>query len=165
MSFQITEAFAQQFADNFRHVAQQTKSRYEGLCLVEPNIVGISKTINRLGQRTAQRRTTRHSDTPLNDQPHSTRFIDLFDWEDGDMLDDQDKIRMLVDPKSDYVKALVNGLNRAKDDVFIAGARQRTRHHGQRRLIAGQKIANGGDGPHEGEGHPDQAAFPRQRGG
>jgi hypothetical protein len=147
MSFQITEAFAQQFADNFRHVAQQTKSRYEGLCLVEPNIVGISKTINRLGQRTAQRRTTRHSDTPLNDQPHSTRFIDLFDWEDGDMLDDQDKIRMLVDPKSDYVKALVNGLNRAKDDVFIASALGNARATtGNVALIAGQKIANGATG-------------------
>jgi hypothetical protein len=147
MSFQVTEAFAQQFADNFRHVAQQTKSRFEPYCLMEPNIVGISKTINRLGQRTAQRRLTRHSDTPLNDQPHSTRFIDLFDWEDGDMLDDQDKIRMLVDPKSDYVKALVNGLNRAKDDVFIAGALGNARATtGNVILSAGQKIANGGTG-------------------
>lgn len=147
MSFQVTEAFAQQFADNFRHVAQQTKSRYEPYCMVEPNINGISKTINRLGQRTAQRRLTRHSDTPLNDQPHSTRFIDLFDWEDGDMLDDQDKIRMLVDPKSDYVKALVNGLNRAKDDVFISAALGNARAtSGNVALIAGQKIANGGTG-------------------
>lgn len=147
MSFQVTEAFAQQFADNFRHVAQQTKSRYEPYCLMEPNITGISKTINRLGQRTAQRRLVRHSDTPLNDQPHSTRFIDLFDWEDGDMLDDQDKIRMLVDPKSDYVKALVNGLNRAKDDVFIAAALGNARATtGNVALIAGQKIANGGTG-------------------
>lgn len=147
MSFQVTEAFVQQFADNFRHVAQQLKSRFEPYCLMEPNITGISKTINRLGQRTAQRRTTRHSDTPLNDQPHSTRFIDLFDWEDGDMLDDQDKIRMLVDPTSDYTKALVQGLGRAKDDVFISAALGNARATtGNVALIAGQKIANGGTG-------------------
>ena len=79
MSQQITEAFVQQFDDNFKHVAQQKKSRFESTVTPEGPIVGISKSINRLGQRTAQRRTTRHSDTPLNDQPHSTRFLDLFD--------------------------------------------------------------------------------------
>lgn len=147
MSFQITEAFVQAFDNNFLHVAQQKKSRFEDKVLLEPNIVGISKSINRLGQRTAQRRLTRHGDTPLNDQPHSTRFIDLFDWEDGDMIEDQDKIRMLIDPTSEYVNAMVQGLNRAKDDVIIAAllgsARSTT---GGVVLTAGQKIANGGTG-------------------
>jgi hypothetical protein len=147
MSQFVTEAFVQQFADNFKHVAQQAQSRFEPYVLSEPNIVGISKSINRLGQRTAQRRTTRHGDTPLNDQPHSTRFIDLFDWEDGDMIDDQDKVRMLVDPKSDYVKAMVSALNRAKDDVIIAAAVGNARATtGNVVLSAGQKIANGATG-------------------
>jgi len=147
MSQFITEAFVQQFADNFNHVAQQKLSRFEGLVLQEPNIVGISKSVNRLGQRTAQRRLTRHGDTPLNDQPHSTRFIDLFDWEDGDMLDDQDKVRMLVDPTSEYVQAMVQGLNRAKDDVIIAAAVGNARAtSGNVALTSGQKIANGGTG-------------------
>lgn len=147
MSQFITEAFVQQFADNFMHVAQQSTSRLESTVMVEAGIKGTSKSINRLGQRTAQRRTVRHSDTPLNDQPHSTRFIDLFDWEDGDMLDDQDKIRMLVDPSSEYVKAMVSGLNRAKDDVVITSlggnARSTT---GNIALPAGQKITVGGTG-------------------
>lgn len=147
MSQFVTEAFVQQFADNFIQVAQQKLSRFETLVRPELNITGISKSVNRLGQRTAQRRLTRHSDTPLNDQPHSTRFIDLFDWEDGDMIDDQDKIRMLVDPKSDYVQALVQGMNRAKDDVIIAAALGSARATGTSvTLTAGQKIANGGVG-------------------
>lgn len=122
MSQQITEAFVEAFSSNFRHLAQQTSSRFESRVLVEAGINGVSKTINRLGTRTAQRRLTRHGDTPINDQPHSTRFIDLFDWEDGDMIDDQDKIRMLAEPGNDYIKAMVQGLNRAKDDVIIAAA-------------------------------------------
>lgn len=147
MSQFITEAFVNQYADNFKHVAQQNKSRLETLVTPEPNIVGMSKSVNRLGQRTAQRRTTRHSDTPLNDQPHSTRFVDLYDYEDGDMLDDQDKVRMLVDPKSDYVKAMNMGLNRAKDDVIIAAGLGNARATtGNVVLSAGQKIANGGVG-------------------
>lgn len=142
MSNQITEAFVQQFADNFLHVAQQTTSRLESAVMVESGIVGMSKSINRLGQRTAQRRIARHADTPINDQPHSTRFVDLFDWEDGDMIDDQDKIRLLVDPSSDYVKAIVNSLNRAKDDVLIAAMQGNARAStGNIALPAGQKIA------------------------
>lgn len=149
MSQQITEAFVQQFADNFRHVAQQTMSRFEHAVTIEPNIVGMSKSVNRLGQRTAQRRTQRHGDTPINDQPHSTRFVDLYDWEDGDMVDDQDKIRMLVDPTSDYVKAMVAGMNRAKDDVIISafgGGSRSTQIGTVIQLPATQKIAVGGTG-------------------
>lgn len=120
MSNQITEAFVQQFADNFKHVAQQTLSRLERCVSIESGIRGMSKSINFLGQRTAQRRLVRHGDTPINDQIHGTRYVDLYDWEDGDMVDDQDKIRMLVDPSSDYVKAMVQSFNRSKDDVIIA---------------------------------------------
>lgn len=147
MSQQITEAFVQQFADNFLHVAQQTNSRLEPAVMVESGIVGMSKSINRLGQRSAQRRIVRHADTPINDQPHSTRYVDLFDWEDGDMIDDQDKIRLLVDPSSDYVKAIVNSLNRAKDDVLIAAMQGNARAStGNIALPSGQKIVVGGTG-------------------
>ena len=147
MSQQITEAFVQQYADNFRHLAQQMTSRFETRVTIEPNIVGMSKSVNRLGQRTAQRRTQRHADTPINDQPHSTRFVDLFDWDDGDMIDDQDKIRMLVDPTSDYVKAMVAALNRAKDDVIIAAMGGNSRATtGNIILPTTQKIVVGGTG-------------------
>ncbi|WP_225595519.1 phage capsid protein [Pseudomonas sp. PDM05] len=147
MSQQITEAFVQQFADNFMHVAQQATSRLESTVTLEPNIVGMSKSVNRLGQRTATRRTQRHGDTPINDQPHSTRYVDLYDWEDGDMVDDQDKIRMLVDPTSDYVKAMVSSLNRAKDDVIISSLGGSSRATtGGIILPASQKIAVGGTG-------------------
>lgn len=149
MSQQITEAFVQQFADNFKHVAQQKMSRFESAVTIEPNIVGMSKSVNRLGQRVAQRRTQRHGDTPINDQPHSTRFVDLYDWEDGDMVDDQDKIRMLVDPTSDYVQAMVAGMNRAKDDVIISafgGGSRSTQGGILVPLPASQKIAVGGTG-------------------
>ncbi len=147
MSQFITEAFVQQFADNFIHVAQQKTSRLEGCVSVESGIKGMSKSINRLGQRTAQRRTVRHADTPINDQPHSTRYVDLFDWEDGDMIDDQDKIRMLTDPQSEYVQAMVSSLNRAKDDVIISALGGNSRSStGNIILPASQKIAVGGTG-------------------
>lgn len=147
MSFQITEAFVQQYADNFIHLAQQTTSRFEPYVSMESGIKGMSKSINRLGQRSAQRRINRHGDTPINDQPHSTRYVDLFDWEDGDMLDDQDKIRMLTNPTSEYVKAMIQSLNRAKDSVVITALGGTSRSStGNIALPSGQKVAVGGTG-------------------
>lgn len=144
MSQFVTEAFAQAFGENFLHVAQQKTSRFLKAVTIEGNIKGVSKSINRLGQRTAQRRLTRHGDTPIYDQGHSTRYVDLFDWEDGDMVDDQDKIRMLPDPKSDYVAALVASLNRAEDDVIIAAINGTARTaSGTQALTSGQIIVNG----------------------
>lgn len=147
MSNFVTEAFVQQFADNFLHLSQQMTSRFERAVAIESGIKGTSKSINRLGQRTAQRRTSRHGDTPINDQPHSTRYVDLFDWEDGDMLDDQDKIRLMTDPTSEYTRAMVQALSRAKDDVIIQAlsgvARSST---GNVALPLTQKIAVGGTG-------------------
>lgn len=147
MSNQITEAFVQQFSDNFFHLAQQSTSRLENAVRVESGIVGISKSFNRLGQRVAQRRLDRHGDTPINEQLHSTRFVDLWDWEDGDMIDDQDKIRMLAEPSNEYSKAMVAAMNRAKDSVIITALGGNARSaSGTVALPSTQKVAVGSTG-------------------
>lgn len=147
MGNQITEAFVQQFSDNFFHLAQQSTSRLENSVRVESGIVGISKSFNRLGQRVAQRRLDRHGDTPINEQPHSTRFVDLWDWEDGDMIDDQDKIRMLAEPSNEYSKAMVAAMNRAKDSVIITALGGNARSaSGTVALPSTQKVAVGSTG-------------------
>jgi hypothetical protein len=147
MSSQITEAFVQEFGAAYNHVAQQMASRLEGAVKVESGIVGTSKSINRVGQQIATQRTTRHGDTPINDTPHSTRYVDLLDYEVGDMVDDQDKLRLLVDPTSDYLKAMVAAHNRKKDDIIISAFGGNSRAStGNVALPSGQKIAVGGTG-------------------
>lgn len=147
MSFQVTEAFVQAFSANFLHLAQQMKSRMEPLVRLEPGIVGDSKKINRIGATSAQKKTTRHGDTPLIETPHSTRWIDLDDYEWADLVDELDKKKMLADPTSDYLKAGVAAMNRAKDDVIYAAARGSARtSSGSTALTAGQKVAAAASG-------------------
>lgn len=147
MSFQVTEAFVQQFSANFVHLAQQSVSRFQSAVRVESGIVGDSKKINRIGATAAQKRTTRHGDTPLIETPHTTRWIDLDDYEWADLVDDLDKKKMLADPTSDYLKAGVAALNRAKDDAIYAAQRGNARSSsGSVALPAAQKIAVGGTG-------------------
>jgi hypothetical protein len=147
MSQQITEAFVAAYSDNYMHLAQQSESRLQGTVRVDASIVGMSKSVNRLGKRQPRRRTSRHADTPVNDQPHSTRYVDLADWDDGDIVDDLDKVRLLTDPTSEYVQAMIAGFNRTKDDEIIAALGGNSRSSsGNVALTAGQKIAVGGTG-------------------
>ena len=135
MSFQVTEAFVTQFSANFYHLSQQSESRFESKVVVEPGIVGESKKMNRIGATASQRKTTRHGDTPLIETPHSTRYIDLDDYEWADLVDELDKKKMLADPASAYLKAGVAAMN---------GSARST--SGGVALPAAQKIAHGSAG-------------------
>ena len=147
MSFQVTEAFVTQFSANFYHLSQQSESRFESKVVVEPGIVGESKKMNRIGATASQRKTTRHGDTPLIETPHSTRYIDLDDYEWADLVDELDKKKMLADPASAYLKAGVAAMNRSKDDVIIAAMNGSARStSGGVALPAAQKIAHGSAG-------------------
>jgi len=114
MSFQITEAFVKQYSSNVFHLSQQKGSRLRGAVRSETQ-VGKTAFYDRIGLVAAQLRTSRHGDTPQLDTPHSRRKVDLFDYEWADLVDDQDKIRMLMDPTSQYAKAAAWALGRSMD--------------------------------------------------
>jgi hypothetical protein len=121
MSFQITEAFVQQFSANIYMLAQQKGSRLRPFVRSEV-IQGKSKAFDRIGTKTARRKTTRHEDTPQTDTPHSRRWCYLADYDDGDLIDDMDKIRILNDPTSEYMMAIAWALGRSMDDVILEAA-------------------------------------------
>lgn len=142
MSFQITENFVQQFGSNFRILGQQKSSRLVGFCQMEPNIVGTSKTVERLGKSEAYELTSRHADTQYVDTPHSRRWLDLADKAWADLVDEMDKIKMLADPTSPYLSIGVAALNRQKDMAILAAARGSARiNGGSVALPAAQKVA------------------------
>lgn len=121
MSSEITVAQVQQYSANVFHLAQQKGSRLRPLVRQETQ-KGKNAFFDRIGAVTAVLRTTRHSDTPQIDTPHSRRRVSLGDYEWADLIDDQDKIRMLIDPQSEYAMAAMWALGRAMDDVIIAAA-------------------------------------------
>jgi hypothetical protein len=121
MSFQVTEAFVQQYSSTLYTLAQQKGSLLRNYVRTE-SIVGKARSFDRIGPVTAQKRTTRHGDTPQMDTPHSRRWVYLSDYEWADMIDDLDKIRMLIDPTSDYLMAAMWALGRSMDDELIAAA-------------------------------------------
>lgn len=121
MSQQITEAFVQQYNANVFHLSQQKGSRLQPVVRQETQ-KAKAQFWDRIGTTAAVKKVGRHSDTPQIDTPHSRRMVTMEDYEWADLVDDQDKIRMLIDPTSEYALAAANAFGRSKDDVIIAAA-------------------------------------------
>ena len=121
MSTNITTAFVQQYSANIQMLSQQMGSLLRDKVRQE-SVVGKQAFFDQVGSVTAQLKTSRHSDTPQIDTPHSRRRVSLADYEFADLIDQQDKVRLLIDPTSSYAQAAAMAMGRAMDDVIIAAA-------------------------------------------
>jgi hypothetical protein len=122
MSQQITEAFVQQFTQGIFIQAQQKGSKLKPYVRSE-DISGKSKAFDRLGSAgEMQEKVGRHSDTQHEDTPHSKRWCFLKDFTKSDLIDDEDKIRVLNEPTSEYVMLFMWAAGRKMDDYILAAA-------------------------------------------
>jgi len=145
MSSQITTAFVEQYKSNVMNLVQQKGSRLRGCVMVDSSVNGKKKFTEQVGTTEAQKRTSRHSDSPLVNTPHLRRSLTLDDYEWGDLIDQADKVRLLIDPTSSYAQNAAWAMGRAMDDV-IFDALHGTAYTGvsgsdESPLPAGQKIA------------------------
>lgn len=121
MSSQITTAFVEQYSNNVQMLSQQKGSLLRDKVDSE-TVQGKNAFFEQIGSVTAQVRTTRHAPTPQLDTPHARRRVSLADYEFADLIDDQDKVRTLIDPTSSYAQAAAFAMGRAMDDVIISAA-------------------------------------------
>ncbi len=149
MSTQITTAFVNQFSANVQMLSQQMGSLLRNAVDTE-SVNGEKAFFDQVGQAAAVLRTSRHQDTPLVETPHTRRMVTMSDYEYADLIDDSDKVRLLVDPTSTYSRAAAAAMGRAMDDVIITAAlgSSQTGKDGSTTtaLPAGQKIAHGSAG-------------------
>ncbi len=121
MSTQITTAFSQQFSANVQLLSQQTGSILRG-AVSEEAVTGEKAFFDQVGAAAAVKRTSRHQDTPMVETPHSRRMVTMDSYEWADLIDDADKVRMLIDPTSTYARAAAAAMGRAMDDAIIEAA-------------------------------------------
>jgi len=121
MSTQITTAFVNQFSSNITMLSQQMGSLLREAVDVE-SVTGEKAFFDQVGSAVAQVRTSRHGDTPLMETPHARRMVTMSTYEYADLIDDPDKVRLLVDPTSTYARAAAMAMGRSIDDVIISAA-------------------------------------------
>ena len=121
MSTQITTAFVNQFSSNVQLLSQQKGSLLRG-AVSEESVTGEKAFFDQVGSSAAIKRTSRHADTMIQDTPHSRRMVTMDTYEWADLIDDADKVRMLIDPTSTYAQAASAAMGRAMDDTIILAA-------------------------------------------
>lgn len=121
MSNQVTTAFAQQYSANVELQFQQMGSRLRKFVTEDP--MGAEyKYFDRIGTVSAQLKGARHADVSYSDTPHSRRRITFEDFYHADMIDKEDKLRMIIDPTSEYVRTAVYALGRKMDEIILDAA-------------------------------------------
>jgi len=121
MSVQVTTSFVEQYKANVMLLSQQKGSRLRGAVRNE-SVTGKTAFFEQIGTVEARQRTTRHADTPQLDIPHSRRSLSLNDYDWSDLIDQEDKVRMLIDPTSSYAQSAAHAMGRAMDDAIITAA-------------------------------------------
>ncbi len=119
MSVEITTAMVEQYKANVDLLSQQMGSRLRGAVRIE-SVTGKNAYFEQIGATAAQIKTARHQDTPQTDTPHARRRVSLEDYVWADYIDNEDKIRALIDPASPYAVNAVAAFGRSIDDVLIA---------------------------------------------
>ncbi len=121
MSVQITTAMVEQYKGNVEHLVQQKGSRLRDTVSVE-TVVGKNAFFEQIGSTAAQLRTSRHADTPRMDTPHARRRVSLEDYDWADLIDNEDQVRLLINPQGPYSMAAANALGRAIDSAIVTAA-------------------------------------------
>ena len=121
MANTISKAFVEQFKSNVVHLAQQRGSRMKDAVRSE-TVTGDKHNFERIGSMDSVEKTTRHTDTPVLDVPHSRRVVSMRDWQWADLIDQEDKIRMLISPQSEYTKTGGYAMGRRWDKLVIDAA-------------------------------------------
>lgn len=89
---------------------------------IQPNIVGLNYYFERIGATSVMIKQSRHSPTPLISTPHSRRRVSMVTYQWGDLVDNDDRLKLLINPESEYVIAGRNAFGRVMDDIVIAAA-------------------------------------------
>lgn len=121
MSTNITTSFVDQYSANIQALVQQKGSKLRNLVGFE-SVKGKNCFIDQIGQVAAVKKTTRHADTPQSDTPHKRRRLSLETYHWADLIDNDDKVRMLIDPTNDYANAAAWAMGRAMDAAIVGAA-------------------------------------------
>lgn len=85
----------------------------------QETVRGSTHNIERLQEVAAIQKTQRHAITPILDAPHSRRILTMNDYHWADAIDEEDKLRLIIAPESEYAIAGSSAMNRQWDQLII----------------------------------------------
>lgn len=121
MASTIDTAFVNSYHGLLEHQFQQRGSRLRGTVR---NVTQNSEYDywDRLGTSTAHEMTTRHADTTYDDEGITRRRNQVTGYNTAKLFDNQDKLRMIIDPTSGFAESQAMALGRKMDSIIITAA-------------------------------------------
>ena len=119
MSFSVPTHFVQQYTQNVMMLLQQRGGRLLSSVTSASYTGKGAKAVEQVGPVAPVKNLSRHADTPLISTPADARWVYPNDYDWADLIDDQDKLRMLIDPQSPYTQNAVNAMRRAQDEEIL----------------------------------------------
>lgn len=119
MTISINQNYVNMFSSNLFHLLEQKGSRLKGL-FGEEYKNGEKVFFDRLGSFTATEIVSRLEPVTLQDAAHSRRMCTIKRYAASTYIDDIDKMKMLIDPASDYAQKLASAHGRNYDQALIA---------------------------------------------
>jgi len=121
MAITITAAYIQSFERTVRQLAQQSAAKLRGF-VTERGVGAEKHNWDRLGKGDFTTKTAARTATPATDSPWTRRVSIAQTKHDGDTVEPEDIVQMLIDPKSSVAEKQGMGARRAVDDIIIAAA-------------------------------------------
>ena len=118
MSNLITTAFVRMYTDKVELKFQQKAHEFAGTYRSKQS-TAEKDFFEYLGATAAYQKTTRHGDTQYVDSQHERRFGTKKDWAWADLIDKEDRVRMLIEPQSEYTENAVAAINREDDEQMV----------------------------------------------
>lgn len=119
MSYAVPTHFVQQYTTNVMLLLQQKGGKLRDTVSQASYTGKGAKAAEQIGPVAATKVTSRHADTPLSNTPADARWIYPADYDWADLIDSQDRLRMLIDPLASYTQNGVNALRRAQDEEIL----------------------------------------------
>ena len=119
MSFTVPTHFVQAYSTNVAMLLQQRGGKLVNTVQQATYTGKGAKAVEQFGAVKPVKNLSRHADTPLISTPDDARWVYPNDYEWGDLIDTQDRLRMLIDPTSSYVQNAANAMRRAQDDEIL----------------------------------------------
>lgn len=120
MSQFVTTNFVQQYTTNVQLLSQQKGSRLINSVTSDTYKGRQGVAVEQFAPTVATKRTTRYPSLTPADVQSDRRWVFPQDYDWNDLIDNIDKLRLLIDPQSSYVQLGTAAMNRAMDDEIIA---------------------------------------------
>jgi len=119
MSYEVTTAFRKEYTDSFM-ITYQQMSPLLRMAVRNETQSAEEKYWDFIGRTSAIKNRARKSKTQHISTPHSRRRCTLNSYTWSDTTSDLDKINMMKDPNSDYLKVGVAAIHRGGDEEVLA---------------------------------------------